>query len=52
MGRSGQILQFRTNQTLENNIENSKLIIFKNCAHNVHLEQPNQFNKTIKDFLL
>jgi len=39
-------------QTLENNIENSKLIIFKNCAHNVHLEQPNQFNKTIKDFLL
>ena len=39
-------------QTLENNIENSKLIIFKNCAHNVHLEQPNQFSKTIKDFLL
>ena len=39
-------------QTLENNIENSKLIIFKNCAHNVHLEQPDQFNKTIKDFLL
>ena len=35
-----------------NNIENSKLIIFKNCAHNVHLEQPDQFNKTIKDFLL
>ena len=39
-------------QTLENNIENSKLIIFKNCAHNVHLEQPEPFNKTIKDFLL
>ena len=39
-------------QTLESNIENSKLIIFKNCAHNVHLEQPDQFNKTIKDFLL
>jgi len=39
-------------QTLEHNIENSKLIIFKNCAHNVHLEQPDQFNKTIKDFLL
>jgi len=39
-------------QTLENNIENSKLIIFKNCAHNVHLEQSDQFNKTIKDFLL
>ena len=39
-------------QTLENNIENSKLIIFNNCAHNVHLEQPDQFNKTIKNFLL
>jgi len=39
-------------QTLENNIGNSKLIIFKNCAHNVHLELPDQFNETIKDFLL
>ena len=39
-------------QALKNNIENSKLIIFKNCAHNVHLEKPDQFNKTIKDFLL
>ena len=39
-------------QTLENNIKNSKLIIFKNCAHNVHLEQPDQFNHAIKDFLL
>ena len=39
-------------QALENNIENSKLIIFKNCAHNVHLEQSEQFNHTIRDFLL
>ena len=39
-------------QTLETNIENSKLIIFKNCAHNVHLEQPDQFNHAIKNFLL
>ena len=39
-------------QILENNIGDSKLIIFKNCAHNIHLEQPDQFNKTIKDFLL
>ena len=39
-------------QTLEKNIAKSKLIIFKNCAHNVHLEQPDQFNNTIKDFLL
>ena len=39
-------------QTLKNNIRNSTLIIFKNCAHNVHLEQPDKFNKTIKAFLL
>ncbi len=39
-------------KTLEKNIKNSKLKIFENCAHNVHLEQPDQFNKAIKDFLL
>ena len=39
-------------KTLEKNIKKSKLIIFKNCAHNVHLEQPDQFNNTIKNFLL
>ena len=38
-------------QTLEKNIVKSKLIIFKNCAHNIHLEQPEQFNKTIRDYL-
>ena len=39
-------------QTLASNIERSKFVIFKDCAHNVHLEKPNQFNNTIKDFLL
>ena len=39
-------------RTLKKSIKKSKLVIFKNCAHNVHLEQPNQFNKTIKNFLL
>ncbi len=38
--------------TLKNNIENSKLIIFKKCAHNVHLEKPDKFNQTVKNFLL
>jgi len=52
MGRQDKSYNLEQIQTLENNIENSKLIIFKNCAHNVHLEQPDQFNKTIKDFLL
>ena len=38
-------------KTLEKKIRNSKLIIIKNCAHNAHLEQPDQFNNIIKDFL-
>jgi len=37
---------------LEKEIKNSKLIVFKGCAHNVHLEQPNLFNTTVKNFLL
>ena len=51
-GDQDKSYNFEQVQTLEKNIENSKLIIFKNCAHNVHLEQPDQFNKIIKDFLL
>ena len=39
-------------QDLKKNIKNSKLIIFNNCAHNVHLEEPKKFNQTIKEFLL
>jgi pimeloyl-ACP methyl ester carboxylesterase len=39
-------------QILKNNIKNSKLVIFKGCAHNVHLEKLDQFNQTVKSFLL
>ena len=39
-------------KTLEKKIKNSKVVIFKNCAHNVHLEQLDKFNQTIKNFLL
>ena len=39
-------------QTLEKNITNSKLVVIKNCAHNVHLEQPEYFNNTVRDFLI
>ena len=38
-------------RTLEQNIVNSKLIIFENCAHNVHLEKPEKFNEMINQFL-
>jgi len=38
-------------EMLNKNIPNSKLEIFKNCCHNVHLEEPEKFNKTVKTFL-
>ncbi len=37
--------------TLKENILNSSLIIFEGCAHNVHLEKVNEFNKKIYEFL-
>ena len=36
---------------LNKNIKDSKLEIFKNCGHNVHLEQPSEFNFLIKKFI-
>ncbi len=38
--------------TLKNNIPDSKLEIFKNCSHNVHLEEPEKFNQVVEDFLI
>ena len=38
--------------TLNKNIIDSNLIIFEGCSHNVHLENPEKFNKTVCDFLL
>ena len=37
--------------TLNKNIKNSRLEIFKDCAHNVHLEQPIQFNNLVHEFI-
>ena len=42
---------FEQVDTLKKNIPNSKLEIFKRCSHNVHLEQPQKFNETVKNFL-
>ena len=38
-------------QTLKKNIPNSSLSIFKDCAHNVHLEKVDEFNNKIQEFL-
>jgi pimeloyl-ACP methyl ester carboxylesterase len=37
--------------TLNKNIKNSRLEIFENCSHNVHLEEPDRFNILVKDFI-
>ncbi len=42
---------FEQVETLKKNIPNNDLIIFKGCSHNVHLEEPEKFNNTIKNFL-
>ena len=38
-------------KTLEKNISNSSLIIFEGCAHNVHLEKIEEFNRTVLNFI-
>ena len=37
--------------TLNKYISNSKLEIFKGCCHNAHLEEPQKFNETVKNFI-
>jgi len=50
-GDKDKSYNFKQIQTLKNNILNSSLITFKGCAHNVHLEKPDEFNNSIKEFL-
>ena len=42
---------FEQVDTLNKNIPNSDIVIFENCSHNVHLENPEKFNQTVKNFL-
>jgi len=38
-------------KTLKKNIPNSSLVIFEGCAHNVHLEKIEKFNRTVFNFI-
>ena len=38
-------------KTLEKNIPNSSLVIFEECAHNIHLEKIEEFNRTVFNFI-
>ena len=51
-GDKDKSYNFEQVSTLKNNIPDSDLKIFKNCCHNVHLEQPQKFNQVVEDFLI
>ena len=48
---SGALLGEILGPLLKKNKPNSKLEIFKDCSHNVHLEETQKFNETVKNFL-
>ena len=50
-GDQDKAYNFDQVDTLNKNIINSDINIFKNCSHNVHLETPDEFNKCIANFL-
>ena len=50
-GDKDQSYKFEQIQTLKKNIINSSMAIFKGCAHNVHLEKVEEFNRTVLSFL-
>ena len=42
---------FNQVETLNKNIKNSSLEVFKGCAHNAHLENTDEFNNLVKNFI-
>ena len=50
-GDQDKAYNYKQVETLKKNIAKSELIIFKDHAHNVHLESPNSFNECVKNFL-
>jgi len=50
-GDKDKSYNFNQVDTLNKNIHNSEIKILKGCAHNAHLEMPDQFNKYIGSFL-
>ena len=50
-GDQDKSYNFDQADTLNKNIQNSKLKIFKECSHNTHLEKPDEFNECVDKFL-
>ena len=50
-GNQDKAYNFDQVDILNKNIPDSDIVIFKGSSHNVHLEIPNKFNATLKNFL-
>ena len=50
-GEEDKAYNFNQVKTLNENIPDSDLKIIRECSHNVHLENPNEFNITVEKFL-
>ena len=50
-GDKDKAYNFNQVDILNKNIPNNKMVIFKGCSHNVHLEKPDDFNRKIEEFL-
>jgi pimeloyl-ACP methyl ester carboxylesterase len=50
-GDQDKAYNFNQVETLNNNIPKCDLKIIKGCSHNVHLEKPKKFNRTVSEFL-
>ena len=50
-GNQDKAYNFDQVDILNKNIPDSDIVIFKGISHNVHLEIPNKFNVTVKNFL-
>ena len=50
-GDQDKVYNYNQVETLNNNIPNSDIKIIQGCSHNVHLENPKEFNLTVSKFL-
>ena len=50
-GNKDKSYSYSQEKILEKNISNSSLVIFDGCAHNVHLEKIQKFNRTVLNFI-
>ncbi|MDC0855873.1 alpha/beta hydrolase [Candidatus Pelagibacter sp.] len=50
-GKKDKAYNFNQVDSLNKNIPSNEMVIFKDCSHNVHLENPDKFNMCVDKFL-